>query len=166
MKKVVVLDTSMLCVHFAVPGKETCGPQHDRWDRMRLAKKLAEEESSSATLVVPLAALIETGNHIANARSYQLALELGELLRRLADAESPWAAFSEQHGLWTDTALRDLADGWPDLAVRGISLADATIERVADYYSRAGRRVEILTGDRGLKSLEPAPGPQPRRRRR
>ncbi len=33
MKKVLILDTSILCVWLDVPGMDTCGPDDDKWDK-------------------------------------------------------------------------------------------------------------------------------------
>jgi len=42
-----------------------------------------------------------------------------------------------------------------------------TIKEVAEYYARMGYRVEIFTGDEGLKAYEPiVPAEAPRRRQR
>jgi hypothetical protein len=68
--------------------------------------------------------------------------------------------------LWQTDNLQLLAETWPTLASGGLSIGDATIKDVAEYYAKAGYSVEILTGDAGLKAHEPAhPIPQPRRRR-
>ena len=48
-----------------------------------------------------------------------------------------------------------------------VSLGDATIKDVAEYYAQMNNEVEILTGDSGLKSYEPvAKKIVPRRRQR
>lgn len=31
MRKVLIIDTSILCVWLQVAGMETCGPNNDRW---------------------------------------------------------------------------------------------------------------------------------------
>ena len=36
MRKILVIDTSILCVMLNVPGKETCGSQGDFWDKQRV----------------------------------------------------------------------------------------------------------------------------------
>ena len=55
---------------------------------------------------------------------------------------------------------------WPELAAQKISIGDATIKSVADYYAKTGLEVEILTGDAGLKAYQPVtPVSTPRRRR-
>lgn len=69
--------------------------------------------------------------------------------------------------LWVPEKLKELAETWPPLASQKLSIGDATIKDVTDYYSQMGFKVEILTGDKGLKTYEPA-GPEliPRRRKK
>ncbi len=46
-----------------------------------------------------------------------------------------------------------------------MSIGDATIKAVAEYYATARFHVQILTADEGLKAYEPTkPIVQPRRR--
>jgi hypothetical protein len=96
-KKILVIDTSILCVWLAVPGKTECGQQGDIWDKNRVDALIQQEEQQGTTFVLPLASLIETGNHIAQANChnrFELASELADILRKATDAQSPWAAFS------------------------------------------------------------------------
>jgi len=65
MRKVLIIDTSILCVWLKVPNMETCGPKHDIWDHDRVQKKIDQERADRSTLVLPLATIIETGNHIS-----------------------------------------------------------------------------------------------------
>lgn len=167
MRRVLVIDTSILCAWLGVSGKETCGPQDDRWDGKRVAEIIREAETEGATLVLPLATIIETGNHIAQGKGdrHASAMRLSALLSSAADGESPWAAFTQQANLWTAEALKRLGATWPALAAQRLSIGDATIEEVARLYEVMGYHVEILTGDAGLKAREPARPPVPRRRR-
>lgn len=167
-KRVLILDTSVLCCWLQVPGKEESGPVDDRWDHDRISKLLEQERAQNSTFVLPIATLIETGNHIAQAPNHRFerASSLATYLREAADAQSPWAAFTDQSPLWQADNLRSLADRWPRLASAGTTIGDATIKDVAEYYAKAGYFVEILTGDAGLKAYEPAkPAAIPRRRR-
>ncbi|NEO56226.1 MAG: hypothetical protein F6K54_25985 [Okeania sp. SIO3B5] len=168
MKKVLIIDTSILCVYLGVPGKETCGSEGNKWDKVKVYEILEKEEKAKTIFVLPLATIIETGNHIAqaNSKGYEIAKELGNLMKLTADNQTPWAAFIEQSKLWDAENLKDLADEFPDFASRGFALGDATIKRVADYYAKSGFDVEIITGDKGLKSYEP-PKPEliPRRKK-
>lgn len=170
MQRVLIFDTSVLCVWLRVPGKRTCGPKTDRWDGDRIEDLIQREIPAGAIFVLPLAAIIETGNHISQARQnrYETALRLGEIIQKTAIASSPWAAFTEQAGLWEPDGLTRLARTWPTAAAEGVSIGDLTIREVAEYYARTGAHVDILTGDTGLKAYTPrAPGllPKPRRRR-
>lgn len=80
--------------------------------------------------------------------------------------EEPWAAFEQQELLWQADALKSWTPDWPDQANQGLSMGDATITRVMDYYARTGMEVEIVTGDRQLKAYQPGkPARTPRRRR-
>lgn len=166
-RKVLIIDTSVLCCWLRVPGKEEAGPANDRWDHLRIDSLLNQERIKQSTFVLPMATLIETGNHIAQAPEYRFerATELATHLRAATDGNTPWALFTEQSPLWDVENLRVLAESWPTLAAGGISIGDATIKEVAEYYAGAGFTVEILTGDLGLKAFEPAkPALIPRRR--
>ena len=165
-RKVLILDTSVLCCLLDVAGKATCGPAGDRWNKERIEELLESEKG--ATIVLPLASIIETGNHIAQsgARRFETATAFCGKLKAVADAMIPWAAFSEQADLWSSESLRQIAEEWPALAATGLSMGDVTIKGVAEYYGKSGMVVEIITGDAGLKAYETqAPIMTPRRRR-
>nr|WP_315473305.1 hypothetical protein [uncultured Rhodoferax sp.] len=167
-KRILILDTTVLCCWLQVPGKDEAGPVNDRWDYARINALLEAERAKHSTFVLPIATLIETGNHIAQApaQRFERANGLATYLREAADAQSPWAAFTDQSPLWQSENLRSLADTWPALAAGGTSIGDHTIKDVAEYYASAGYHVEILTGDAGLKAYQPAtPVSIPRRRR-
>jgi hypothetical protein len=166
-KKVLILDTSVLCCWLQVPGKEHAGPDHDKWDYQRISSLLDREEKDGSTFVLPMASLIETGNHIAQCAQhrYETARKLAQYLIHSTDGTSPWAAFTEQAVLWGMENLRRIAQTWPSLAAQRLTIGDATIKDVAEYYARAGYLVEILTGDNGLKAYQPATPLVPPRRR-
>ncbi|MEI7695667.1 MAG: hypothetical protein WCI64_08505 [Chlorobium sp.] len=170
MKHLLIIDTSILAIWLEVPGMENCGPDHDRWDKKRVAQKIQSEiDEKTTTFVLPLASIIETGNHIAHARHSRKERgdALADLMRKSADQQTPWAAFSDQTVLWSPEKLKLLADSWPELAAQKLSLGDATIKDVAEYYTQMGYSVEILTGDLGLKAYEPRVSVEiPRRRQR
>ncbi|WNG54512.1 hypothetical protein F0U59_06710 [Archangium gephyra] len=168
-RTVLVIDTSILCVWLSLPGFETCGPDEDRWDKLRVDAFFQQHLEAGATLVLPLASIIETGNHIAQnaGNRFELGQKLCEILLHAVDGTAPYAAFAEQSVLWSPEQLRQLAGEWPSLAAQALSLADATIRDVAHFYAGRGFHVEVLTGDQGLKALSPPPAPPivPRRNR-
>ncbi len=168
MKKALIIDTSILCVYLEVPGKDTCGSDNEQWDKKRVDDLLKKEEKEFTTFVLPLAAIIETGNHITQASSkrYEMAQALAKIMVAVAEEKTPWAAFTHQSGLWEAEGLKKLAAEWSTLAAQKISMGDVTIKTVAEYYAKMSFTVEILTGDNGLKAYQPTtPVPTPRRRR-
>ena len=169
--KVIVFDTSVLCCWLKIPGKDQCGPSSDRWNYDRINQLVQEEQEQKSTFVLPLATIIETGNHIAQANGKgrrSLALALSELIIKSAEAKEPWAAFRHQAELWSEERMNVFAKEWPSFAVQGLGIGDATIKDVAEYYARIRNGgVEILTGDDGLKAYQPsAPSRKGPRRRR
>lgn len=166
-KRVLVIDTSLLCVWLKIPGRDTCGKTGDEWTFDRVNEEITEAISDGFTLVLPLATIIETGNHIAQAPKHrrQKATELGRLMSEAAEANTPWAAFKHQTELWGPDRLRELAESWPAKADMKFSLGDATIERIGDFYAKTGCEVRFLTADVQLRAYEPPPPPLiPRRR--
>jgi len=169
MRKVLLIDTSLLCVWLKVPGKETAG--NNKWDFELVNEKILTEIEKGTTLVLPLATVIETGNHIAQAKttnsdSKRITSEkFAEIMIYAADETSPWAAFREQIVLWEAEGLKNLAEKFPNQAVEKTSMGDASIVVLGwYYYQEKGFHVEFLTDDNGLKSQEP-PQPQPPTRR-
>lgn len=166
-KGVLILDTSILCVWLKVPGMECCGADEDRWDYSRVDSEIRTAVECGYTLVLPLATLIESGNHIARIPSlrYETAQRLAEVIAKAADRASPWAAFTDQSELWAAKNLQRLSEEWPELAKRRLSIGDATIAHVRSYYSQMGYKVELLTGDRRLAEFKAPPPPLVPRRR-
>ena len=168
MRKVLLIDTSLLCVWLKVPGKETAG--NNKWDFELVNEKILTEIAKGTTLVLPLATVIETGNHIAQAKttnsdSKRITSEkFAEIMIAAADETSPWAAFREQIVLWEAEGLKNLAEKFPNQVVKKTSMGDASIAVLGYYYHEKGFHVEFLTDDNGLKSQEPAPPKSPTRR--
>lgn len=166
-KRVLIFDTSVLCVWLKVPGKETCGPEGNQLTFEIVDAKIEDEKRKGTTFVLPIASIIETGNHIAHSAGdrHTVAHAFADIISATADQISPWAAFTEQSELWKKENLKVLADRWKESVVSGQSLGDASIVDVANYYASAEFEVEIFTGDEGLKAYEPvAAVAKPRRR--
>lgn len=157
MRKVLIIDTSILCVWLQVAGMEACGPDNDRWTYERVCREIAEELEQGTTFILPVATIIETGNHIAHANGnrFTMADKLANMIIDATNATSPWEAFTEQKDLWNSKGLSSLAARWRETAASGQSLGDASIVDVANYYAEMGFEVEILTGDQGLKAYQP-----------
>ena len=147
---------------------ENCGSNGNTWDYQRANEEIQAAIASGHTLVLPLASLIESGNHIAHAPNYryETALRLADVIGKTADQRNPWAAFTDQAGLWTAGNLKRLSQEWPKLANRKVAIGDATIAHVANFYRQMGCEVRLLTGDSDLSKFEPLPPTLVPRRRR
>jgi hypothetical protein len=158
MRKVLIFDTSILCFYLQVPNMETAGSDHDKWDKKRVDQVIEEAEKANKTFVLPLASIIETGNHISQIKGkrYDIAQQFAELMRKVADAQTPWAAFTEQAEFWESEGLKQLAANWLEKVTENLSLGDVSIKNIAEYYAKSGFQVEILTADAGLKAYEPS----------
>ena len=137
MNKVLILDTSILCVWLQVPGKETCGPEHKRWTYDLVKAKIDAEIEQGTTLILPLAAIIETGNHIAQAPGdkHGIVNSFADHIEKALDGKVPWAAFTKQSQLIGSEAFKETIAEWRKTALAGQSLGDAMIVAVANYYS-------------------------------
>lgn len=174
-KKVLIVDTCLACVWMQVPDKETAGPDNDRWDYNRVNKKIKEETDAGTLLVLPLASIIETGNHIAQINrqdKIDYVRKFAELIQHCVDGDMPWVAYSEQNHLWEGEHLKGISDRWVAMNATGEthSLGDVSILDVATAYRKVGFQVEILTADQLLKAyesvdIEQMEMPKPRRKR-
>ncbi|MEC4853547.1 MAG: hypothetical protein SAJ12_21415, partial [Jaaginema sp. PMC 1079.18] len=164
-------DTSVLCVLLQIPEKDKCesgqkkGKKIDKtdlfyWDYPKITQRLEHEQAQGTVFVLPLAVVIETGNHItqiSGSKRYDIAQKLTQIMQSAADETTPWAAFSQQVKLWSGEGLKALATDWQSLVNQEIALGDVTIKELAQYYAQIGFTVEILTGDAALKACEPPP---------
>jgi hypothetical protein len=54
MRKVLIFDTSILCVYLQVPNMETAGSDYDKWDKKRVDQVIEKAEKLNTTFVLPL----------------------------------------------------------------------------------------------------------------
>lgn len=133
---------------------------------MAVNEEIQKQIAISTILVLPLAVVVETGNHIAQARAkqYETAQEFAKIMTFAADETTPWAAFGEQIVLWEGEQLKKLAAEFPENAKQKTSMGDASIVNLGKHYHRKNYQVEFLTADGGLKAQEPPPPVTPTRR--
>lgn len=167
-KKVLIIDTNILCVWLKVKDMYPIG-QDNQITPEAVEAYINQAVSDGSTLILPLAVIIETGNHIEHSSGdvYQKAQELVEMIKKAVNEETPWAAFTQQRELWQGEGLLNLTQRWMENVSSGQSFGDASIVDVANYYFSMDYEVEIYTDDDGLKSYEPKRLQQqtPRRRR-
>jgi hypothetical protein len=152
MAEIRFVDTSVLCDLLKVPGK--C----QRHDEVR--EELEVLRGSGVQLVLPIASVIETGNHIAQAEGGRARRACAErfvgLLRLTAEGGAPWVLHSVA---WDGRMLDLLCDGpgqvgaFVEMAGSGtLGAGDVAILAECELYASrtAGVRVSVWTHDERL----------------
>lgn len=152
MTRVTFIDTSVLCEILDVPGKN-----------QRRAVVLAEfvsRDESGEKFVIPITAVIETGNHIAQAEGdrRRAAERFVALIRKASESAAPFVVNTAQ---WDGEFLRELCDGnatrpaFVDLAgSRQLGAGDVAILVELDRFRSSGsfEAVDVWTLDEKLAS--------------
>jgi hypothetical protein len=155
MREIVLVDTSILCELLRLPGKFN----EERHKDVR--EQVAIGQESGDLFILPLATVIETGNHIGQIANGALrrraAVAFSELLRAALDDRVSWL-----HTLaWGDDGLGELADGFVPWATDfGSGLGDYSIVRDFTNLCRQHRhaRVRVWSLDQHLASYDRSPG--------
>lgn len=157
--KVLIMDTSILCVWLQVPNMDTVAKKGEKAITHEVVEAKIEAESKDGTrIVLPIASIIECGNHIAQIKGrdrHPYVRNFADMITDAIEGNKPWDIFSNQSSMFDKDVLKALVEDWRDLGVKGISLGDASIKQVAEFYHSKGFETEIYTGDAGLKSYEP-----------
>lgn len=147
MSPICILDTSVLCEVLEVPGKSQQGAT------IRL--ELAEKHQSNENLLLPLAAIFETGNHIGpcNGDRFRLATTFAHMVRDALDGKAPFVVTPIPGPPIWDALLV----GFPQWAATGSGLGDLSIVEVYREQVRLypTRKVYIWSLDRHLGSYGP-----------
>lgn len=143
---ICIVDTSVFCNILDIQGRNQA--------RDRALSELEAYLEEEHTLLLPLAAVYETGNHIAHLGDgglrRQTATRFVDEVRKAISGRSPW----------TPTPIPDKQatlgwlDEFPDHAMREISLADLSI--IKEFENQCGlhrmRRVFIWSYDADLSA--------------
>lgn len=117
-----IVDTSVLCNILDVPGKNQ--------SRQQARTQLREFINENARLLLPLAAVYETGRHIAQlADGNQRRVVAGRFVDQVhqaIDGKAPWAPVP----LPAPQDLANWLSEFPDAATRGSSLADLSMVKL------------------------------------
>lgn len=160
-KKVVIIDTSILCVWLDVPGMNKIEKKGEKIiTQLDVEAKIKKETDAGVRIVLPLASVIECGNHITQIKGTdpkQYIDKFADFILKSINGSEPWDIFTNQTELFDEVKFKDLVERWRNLAMSGISMGDASIIQVAEMYASKNFTAEIFTGDSGLKAYEPAP---------
>lgn len=155
MRKIMIIDTSIMCVWLRVPGKETAG-KNNEWNYNNVSEHIDQEINNGTKLCLPMTSVIETGNHIAHVRGDKTssADNLRDVIIRAANGKTPWIVFDQQNEMWKVDRLTQLAKNWNEQVKKTEhALGDAIIVEIAKTYA-PNFEIEIFTGDGFLKDFE------------
>lgn len=167
-KRLLIFDTSMLVVWLDVPGMNRC--DSDDIGHKEVVEKITLERKNGTHFILPLAVLIETGNHISQIKSNdagqrKIATQFIKLINDAINGQSPWIVFSNQIQLFENNKLMEMLDEWFN-HIHTLSIGDVSVKRVADLYQNDLTEVVIYTCDHKLRAYSPVSDvPIPRRRR-
>lgn len=151
MPPIVIVDTSVLLNVLAIPGFSQ--------DRDAVLDRFGELVDAGASILLPLGAVFETGNHIADVpdgrQRRRYATAFADQVRRALKREAPWTLAplpdTDQLMGWLDT--------FPNDATEGLGMVDLSIkkewERACSQHPH--RRVLIWALDQHLRSYDRAP---------
>lgn len=141
---IVLIDTSVLCEFIPVPDKS------DKQKQKQVFAEFDKLIKHSATLLLPVATILETGRHISQGKDGQIrrqtATRFVDLVQQALQNRAPWTV---SQPLLAPHELKSYLFEFPDSAMRGVSLGDLTIikgfERQCELH--AGHEVYIWSLD-------------------
>jgi len=148
---ICLVDTSIFCNVLAVPGRSQ--------DRALILDELAEKIQQGWNLLLPIAAIIETGNHIAQVGNGHhrrtAANRFVEQVRMALNGDAPWVVTPlPDKQVWLDWLGE-----FPDRAGAGVGIGDLTI--IKEYDNQCAlfpmRRVLIWSLDGDLQGYDRNP---------
>jgi hypothetical protein len=148
---VCLLDTSILCEILEVPTR--CD------NRAVVLAQMEEKVKGRESLLLPMSAIVETGNHIGqNGDGRQRRAAADRFVGLVQQAIRGKTPFTPTPFFETDALLEWLAH-FPDWAMRGAGLADLTIAREFERQCalHRQRRVYIWSLDEHLSSYNREP---------
>ncbi|MCE2691909.1 MAG: hypothetical protein ACK51G_10255 [Pseudomonadota bacterium] len=150
MSAIVIVDTSVLLNILDVPGRNE--------SRAKVLAELEKLIEASNHLFIPMATIVEVGNHIAqlgNGAARRAAAERfnAEVRKALAD-EAPWQPINFP----SYQEVLSWLDAFPDAAMRGLGMGDLSIKMEWEGLCAKYRmsRVRVWTLDDDLAGLDRA----------
>ncbi|MGM9572615.1 MAG: hypothetical protein ACI3ZR_10405 [bacterium] len=130
--QVIFIDTSIMANILDIPFMNE--------ERSKVMEKLQDmiNNSNKYTLILPLATIIETGNHIAHIKDGTIrrekAYKMAELLQKTANNEAPWEWYGRE---LEDKDLMDIAQKFPNTAMTmKMGIGDLSIIKAYEKYKK------------------------------
>lgn len=123
-----IMDTSVLCNVIQIPNR--CQNQAEVIQELKYL-----HADASHVLILPLAAMIETGNFIAHISEGRVRREkarlMAELIEKTVREQAPWQYYGKE---FEPEELLTIASGLVDHAVAEVGLGDLSIIQVYNKY--------------------------------
>lgn len=145
---ICLIDTSVFCNIVDVPGRN-----QQRREVLARLKTMAKDRT---VLLLPLVAIMETGNHIGQladgGRRHQVAERFVEQVEAALDGKAPWKPTPFVEAVELRTWLKE----FPEHASRGAGLGDLSVIKEWDRQRQLNpqRRVFIWAFDGHLSSYD------------
>ena len=158
-RRVIIVDTSMLVTWLEVPGFETAGS--DKIDKTGIDRRLENYRANGANLLLTIACMIETGNHIAQIKAEGVRKEVvnkfADFVKKAVEGRDGWLIYYSEHEMWSKERLLGLTEDWRTKGIYKLSLGDASILTVAAELKASNAfEVEVFTADAQLLALSQA----------
>lgn len=148
---IALVDTSVFTNILNVPGFNQ--------DRKEILASFKEYVELGTTFVLPLAAMVETGNHIGQLDDGRVRRHMARRfrteVRKAIEGSAPFVPATP----WEFPRLKDWLDEFPERAKEGLGLADLSIvkewERLCSLHR--ARRVFIWSLDGHLNAYDRSP---------
>jgi hypothetical protein len=154
--KVTFIDTSILCELLEVPCK------HSTEGSASIQQELVLRIDDGERFVIPITAVIETGNHIAQCSGDRFEIS-GRLVRLLEQARGSNAPFVVNETAWDESFLERLCAGdsthesLQDLAAKRVGAGDIAIlverDRFVERSAFSKGSISVWTLDVALGEL-------------
>ncbi|WP_433945489.1 hypothetical protein [Paenibacillus sp. SN-8-1] len=146
---VSIIDTSILCNIINIPFR-------NQNYKVVIDELAALQKDKQHTLILPLATIIETGNHIAHIGDGNIRREkaqiMADLIKRTVNDTAPWTYYGKE---FEREELLDISNSVVDHALREIGIGDLSIIQVFKKYKEtvpAIGTIRIWSLDNHLKS--------------
>lgn len=143
----ILIDTSVLCEILDIPGKAE--------NPAFFKDKLESYAKSSSLLILPLATILETGNHIAHIDDGRLrrdrAEQLVELVQSTLSGKTPFSNLQ----FWKASDVESWMRSFPEFAQTEIGLGDVSIIKDCETLKsqqKPKKTVSIWAKDNHLQS--------------
>ncbi len=85
---------------------------------------------------------------------WNAGIKLIDLLNKSFNGNKPFREFNEQKLFWEDDKIKEALNNWKDYIYNELGLGDFLVLLLKEFYIQKMKfEVEILTGDKALKSF-------------